>query len=87
MIEIKPYQEKWPLEFQQIATRLKEALGDVALRIDHIGSTSVPGLAAKDIIDSNATPSPSVTICGPIPKRLLPTPNSNAASPPTWPTN
>lgn len=55
MIEIISYQERWPLEFQQIATQLKEALGDVALRIDHIGSTSVPGLAAKDVIDVQIT--------------------------------
>ncbi|HEU5348179.1 MAG TPA: GrpB family protein, partial [Ktedonobacterales bacterium] len=46
---------EWPQEFQQIASRLQAALGDAALRIDHIGSTSVPGLSAKDIIDVQVT--------------------------------
>jgi GrpB-like predicted nucleotidyltransferase (UPF0157 family) len=55
MIEIVPYQESWPAEFQVIATRLRQGLGELALRIDHIGSTSVPGLAAKDIIDLQIT--------------------------------
>ena len=51
MVEIFPYQESWPSEFQILALQLREALGPLALRIDHIGSTSVPGLAAKDIVD------------------------------------
>jgi GrpB-like predicted nucleotidyltransferase (UPF0157 family) len=45
----------WPSEFEQIAERLRSAVGEVALRIDHIGSTSVPGLAAKDVIDIQLT--------------------------------
>jgi GrpB-like predicted nucleotidyltransferase (UPF0157 family) len=51
MVEIVPYQAGWPLEFRRIAAGLRAGLGDLALRIDHIGSTSVPGLAAKDVID------------------------------------
>ena len=51
MVTILPYQESWPSEFQAIAARLRQGLGGLALRIDHIGSTSVPGLPAKDIID------------------------------------
>ena len=54
-IEIVPYDENWPREFAEIAGPLRAALGEVALRIDHIGSTSVPGLAAKDIIDVHVT--------------------------------
>ncbi len=54
-ITIVPYQSIWPHEFQQISHVLQTALGDLALRIDHIGSTSVPGLAAKDIIDIQVT--------------------------------
>ncbi|MCQ4211566.1 GrpB family protein [Streptomyces longispororuber] len=41
----------WTREFEELAAVLRGALGDVALAIDHIGSTSVPGLAAKDVID------------------------------------
>jgi GrpB-like predicted nucleotidyltransferase (UPF0157 family) len=51
MIEISPYKNSWPLEFHEIAFALRQSLGPLALRIDHIGSTSVPGLAAKDVID------------------------------------
>lgn len=50
-IVIQPYDERWPDHFSAAEGRLRIALGDVALRIDHIGSTSVPGLAAKDVID------------------------------------
>ena len=41
----------WPDHFEQVATRIRRALGDKALRIEHVGSTSVPGLVAKPIID------------------------------------
>lgn len=54
-ISIVPYSSKWPEEFAEISTTLKRGLGEMALRIDHIGSTSVPGLAAKDIIDVQIT--------------------------------
>jgi GrpB-like predicted nucleotidyltransferase (UPF0157 family) len=50
-VEIVAYREDWPREFERIAERLRSALGDLAARIDHIGSTSVPGLASKDRID------------------------------------
>lgn len=55
MIEIVTYQERWPSEFQAIAAPLRKGLGKLALRIDHIGSTSVPGLSAKDLIDIQIT--------------------------------
>jgi GrpB-like predicted nucleotidyltransferase (UPF0157 family) len=45
----------WPAEFATISASIREALGPLALRIDHIGSTSVPGLPAKDIIDVQVT--------------------------------
>ena len=50
-IVIQPYSHQWPSEFEEVKVNLQEGLGDVAARIDHIGSTSVPGLAAKNIID------------------------------------
>ena len=55
MVEIIPFQSSWPAEFRLIASRLRQGLGDLALRIDHIGSTSVPNLAAKDVIDIQIT--------------------------------
>jgi GrpB-like predicted nucleotidyltransferase (UPF0157 family) len=55
MVEIVDYQERWSDEYAEIARQLREALGDLVLRIDHIGSTSVPGLAAKDVIDIQVT--------------------------------
>lgn len=54
-IVIVEYRPEWPQEFQRIAGQLADALGNAALRIDHIGSTSVPGLSAKDIIDVQVT--------------------------------
>ena len=48
-IVIVDYRTAWPDEFRRLGSRLRDELSDVALRIDHIGSTSVPGLAAKDI--------------------------------------
>lgn len=54
-IVIVTYRPDWPAEFLSVATQLRQALGPAALRIDHIGSTSVPGLAAKDIIDVQVT--------------------------------
>lgn len=54
-IVIVPYDPAWPDEFAALAAPISEAMGDLALRVDHIGSTSVPGLAAKDIIDIQVT--------------------------------
>lgn len=51
LIEIVPYDPDWPKRFAALGNRLRAALGAVALRIDHIGSTSVPGLAAKAVLD------------------------------------
>ncbi len=45
------YRPEWPERFAEIGAHLRRQLGDVALRIDHIGSTSVVGLDAKPIID------------------------------------
>lgn len=54
-IEIREYDGRWPGEFELLAAALREALGGLALAVDHIGSTSVPGLAAKDVIDVQVT--------------------------------
>lgn len=50
-IIVLPYDEKWKQGFLDIKSELAAALGTLALSIEHVGSTSVPGLAAKPIID------------------------------------
>ncbi|MGA9668851.1 MAG: GrpB family protein [Terracidiphilus sp.] len=50
-ILILDYDPQWPELFKREAARVRSVLGSLALRIDHAGSTSVPGLAAKPIID------------------------------------
>ncbi len=50
-LAIVPYDPRWPAEFAAEAERLRAVLGPLALRIDHNGSTAVPGLAAKPVID------------------------------------
>jgi GrpB-like predicted nucleotidyltransferase (UPF0157 family) len=50
-LEIVPYNPDWPAAFAAEANRLRGALGSLALRIDHNGSTAIPGLGAKPIID------------------------------------
>ena len=50
-IELAEYDPKWPRLFEREAERIRAALGTRALRIEHVGSTSVPGLAAKPLID------------------------------------
>ena len=50
-IKIVGYDTDWPKKFARHANIIADALGGAALRIEHIGSTSVPGLAAKPIID------------------------------------
>lgn len=50
-VEVHPYSAEWPLLFEAEASRIRSAIGADILDIQHIGSTSVPGLAAKPIID------------------------------------
>jgi len=50
-VHIADYDPQWPVTFQQICGPITAALGPLAQRIEHVGSTAVPGLAAKPIID------------------------------------
>jgi GrpB-like predicted nucleotidyltransferase (UPF0157 family) len=50
-ITVVDYDPDWPLLFETLRTKIAGALGDLAATIEHVGSTAVPGLAAKPIID------------------------------------
>ena len=50
-VVVLPYDEQWEQAFAHIKDEIQEPLGSLALRIEHIGSTSVRGLSAKPIID------------------------------------
>ncbi len=41
----------WPRQYAEVAARIRQALGPVAVVVEHVGSTSVPGLAAKPFLD------------------------------------
>ena len=50
-IRLCPYDPRWPEQFRREAEKIRAALGDRALAVEHVGSTSVPGLCAKPILD------------------------------------
>lgn len=50
-IHLSDYNPEWPVKFEQLAQRIRSAVGDKVLLLEHVGSTSVPGLPAKPIID------------------------------------
>lgn len=50
-IVLADYDPEWPVLFEREAGRIRTILGERALQVEHVGSTSVPGLAAKPIID------------------------------------
>ena len=50
-ITLVEYDPRWPALFDREAARIRAVLGAAAVRVEHVGSTSVPGLAAKPIID------------------------------------
>lgn len=50
-LRVVPYQAQWAENFVGLAAQLRIALGDRVIGLEHVGSTAVPGLAAKDVID------------------------------------
>ena len=54
-VVVTSYQPRWVEEFTRIAKHIRDLVGSAAIRIDHIGSTAVPGLGAKDVIDIQIT--------------------------------
>jgi len=51
VIELAPYDSMWPAEFERLGAALYDALSGVGVTIEHVGSTAVPGLLAKPILD------------------------------------
>lgn len=54
-VEVVAYDERWPAIAAELDTRIREALGTRVLQLEHVGSTSVPGLPAKPVIDLDLT--------------------------------
>ncbi len=52
-VVLAEYDPQWPNWFARAEEQIRGALGDAVLQLDHVGSTSVPGLAAKPLIDIN----------------------------------
>jgi GrpB-like predicted nucleotidyltransferase (UPF0157 family) len=50
-VEVIDYDPTWPEEFERLKSQIVAVLGDLVVRIEHVGSTAVPGLAAKPIVD------------------------------------
>ncbi|WP_211786424.1 GrpB family protein [Kitasatospora viridis] len=48
---VQEYDPSWPGQFEQLRARVLDALGDLAVGVEHVGSTAVPGLPAKPVID------------------------------------
>jgi GrpB-like predicted nucleotidyltransferase (UPF0157 family) len=60
-IVVSDYDPDWPRRFEEISARVWPVVADIALSMEHVGSTSVPGLAAKPVIDIDiVVPSPAV---------------------------
>jgi len=55
MIEIVRYRPEWPAKYQRLGEIIRANVGDAIVALHHIGSTAVPGLAAKDVIDIQIT--------------------------------
>jgi GrpB-like predicted nucleotidyltransferase (UPF0157 family) len=54
-IRVVEYDAAWPASFERVAAMVRAALGERALAVEHVGSTAVPGLAAKPVIDVDLT--------------------------------
>lgn len=51
-VEVVPYDPEWPRVFEQVRAYAWPAIADLALAIEHVGSTAVPGLPAKPVVDA-----------------------------------
>jgi GrpB-like predicted nucleotidyltransferase (UPF0157 family) len=50
-IVIVDYDPEWPMEFDRLRERIGRGVGEILVSVEHVGSTAVPGLAAKPVID------------------------------------
>jgi GrpB-like predicted nucleotidyltransferase (UPF0157 family) len=50
-VELHPYDPAWPVQYAAEEAKIRAALGEAALVLEHVGSTSIPGISAKPIID------------------------------------
>lgn len=55
VIEVVPPDPTWPARYDEVRALVQEALGERVLAIEHVGSTSVPEMAAKPVIDVSVT--------------------------------
>jgi GrpB-like predicted nucleotidyltransferase (UPF0157 family) len=55
IVEIVPYNPQWPERYRSLAADIRTSLGGAVLDLEHVGSTSVAGLAAKNVIDIDLT--------------------------------
>lgn len=60
-IEVVPYNPQWPAQFEAEAAAILRILGNEVLELEHVGSTSVPGLPAKPILDIDLVVSDSTS--------------------------
>src|SRR4051812_25724149 len=51
MVDLSPYDPAWPARAAALADGLRTVFGSAALRVEHIGSTAIPGMPAKDVLD------------------------------------
>lgn len=69
-LELTEPDPTWPQQYARLAARIRHALAPAQLRVDHIGSTAVPGIAAKDVIDVQLTVPSLAEADGPLADRL-----------------
>ncbi len=55
LVQLVPYDPSWPQQFRAAEERLRGILKDQVLAVDHIGSTAVPGMSAKPLVDIDVT--------------------------------
>ncbi|MGK5442536.1 dephospho-CoA kinase [Micromonospora sp. URMC 105] len=69
-VELAEPDPTWPQQYARLAARIRHAVAPADLRVDHIGSTAVPGVAAKDVIDIQLTVPSLAEADGPLADRL-----------------